>query len=837
MRLRAKIFLFVGGLFFFAFIASQVLEEYLTSANLKFEGASIRTKILEHEEARRQEIQLFAKSLIERRFDQINVMFNKIKEYSWLRAQFAPTGENFNSQTWLASSTLLFDNKWVDLIENTNNGEISSMIVLDDRNPSYAVKVEHDEHFSFIMTRDNLQDPDWDGPYIGIPYNLDLVSLNSKQYKEIDKNEIDFKEEFFFLFDPKALMSIDIDDVKKKIDAIDLSNLSGNLRLSDAKQIKHLLYDITNHLVHAKAYFTKKPLILKQITGKTKPQWIKSEIAAINDRCNEVTDEMRSLSNASWISLRFDKISMIWQVTSILSTKVFGDEPFSKDFPIGIVKVLPGMVCGQSVLNKTVFYDKLKTASRKTVAENTLYGAKEQYLQVIYQDDSERLFFGNTMYINQVDGDNSLKHGTLTVAVDAREVVKDIAIATATDTFFVVNNQALKGFSGQGNELYGPQLHLPMSKIDGRVSGFFEKNGMEYFFLKVTPYGGLQFDFYLIVPKHKEFALSIAINDNAKVLIRKIAIQMQFIAFAALLIVLFSLNHITRHVTEPITHLARACRILGHGRLDEVHLPTLKKVKKDEVYTLYHSFGEMIKGLKERDKVQAVLNKVVSPKIAQEILKGNVHLGGEEKVVTVLFADIRHFTKISERMDPRDLINMLNTCMTKISTVIDNYGGVIDKFVGDEVMALFGAPLDDEDAAKNAVSCGFEILRVLDDWNVQRAKQHLPIIEMGIGIHTGEVIVGNMGSENRLNYTVLGANVNLASRLCSAAKASEILISQMTLNSKEVKETFETRSLDKMILKGFSEAIEVIEVIRPHKLKPTKDETSGKEETPDDQKD
>ncbi|MDN3504988.1 MAG: adenylate/guanylate cyclase domain-containing protein [Rhabdochlamydiaceae bacterium] len=821
MRLRAKIFLFVGGLFFFAFIASQVLEEYLTSANLKFEGASIRSKLIEHEEARRQEIELFAKSLIDRRFDQINVLFTKIKQYSWLRAQFTPNLVNYDFETWLASSTLLFDNKWIDLIENTISGEVASMIVLDDRRPSYAVKVEHDRHFSYIMTKDNAQDPDWEGPYIGIPYMLDLVSLDPKMTRSLSskKNE-GFQEEFYFLFDPDIILSMDTHAARKIIDTLDISNLSGNLRLADAKQIKHLLYEMVNHIEHAKKYFRQHNEVYNKITGKSKSTWIQQEVAKVNENCSKVSNEMNSLSNVSWSSLRFDKISMIWQITSILSTKVFGKEPFSKEFPIGIVQILPNMVCGQSVLNSEVFYDQLQTASRKSVSESTLYGGDEQYLQVIFQDTDERLFFGNTMYIDHLSGTNDLQHGTLTVAVDAREVVKDIAIATATDTFFVVNNKALKGFNGEGQELYGPQLHLPMDKINKKDSGFFTQNEMEYFYLKITPYQGLQFDFYLIVPKHKEFALSLAINDNAKLLIRKIAIQMQFIALAALLIVLFSLNHITRHVTEPITHLARACRILGHGRLDEVHLPQMKKVKKDEVYTLYHSFGEMIKGLKEKEKVQGVLNKVVSPKIAQEILKGNIHLGGEEKVVTVLFADIRHFTKISERMDPRDLINMLNTCMTKISTVIDSFGGVIDKYVGDEVMALFGAPIEDEQAAVHAVACGFEILRVLDDWNVQRAKQHLPIIEMGIGIHSGKVIVGNMGAENRLNYTVLGANVNLASRLCSTAKPSEILISQMTLNSLNVKETFETRSLDKMILKGFSEPIEVIEVVRPYELKP-----------------
>jgi len=229
---------------------------------------------------------------------------------------------------------------------------------------------------------------------------------------------------------------------------------------------------------------------------------------------------------------------------------------------------------------------------------------------------------------------------------------------------------------------------------------------------------------------------------------------------------------------------------------------------------LFDSFGNMIKGLKEKEKVKGILNKVVSPEIAEEISKGQVHLGGEEKKITVLFADIRNFTGMTSGMPPTEVVEMLNTCMTKISHVIDDFGGVIDKYVGDEVMALFGAPLEKEDSTLKAVQSGLKMVEVLQKWNEERERQGLQPVEMGIGIHTGVVLVGNMGAENRLNYTVIGSNVNLAARMCAIADRGEVLISKDTLEEIHVKEHIEVEELPPTELKGFEESVILYRVIR-----------------------
>jgi adenylate cyclase len=248
------------------------------------------------------------------------------------------------------------------------------------------------------------------------------------------------------------------------------------------------------------------------------------------------------------------------------------------------------------------------------------------------------------------------------------------------------------------------------------------------------------------------------------------------------------------------------------GRLDAISLPLPSPKKKDEIATLCQSFEEMVQGLKEKEKVKGILNKVVSDEIAQEILKGQIHLGGEEKRVTVLFADIRNFTAMTQDMPPAQVIELLNTCMTKISACIDHHGGCVDKYIGDEVMALFGAPVVKKDSALQAVRAAQEIVAVLKAWNQERSGTGQPSVEMGIGIHTGNMLVGNMGAENRLNYTVIGSNVNLAARICSAAKGMEILISGDTLQEHGIKDAYLIEEIPPITLKGFSAPIALYRV-------------------------
>jgi adenylate cyclase len=171
-------------------------------------------------------------------------------------------------------------------------------------------------------------------------------------------------------------------------------------------------------------------------------------------------------------------------------------------------------------------------------------------------------------------------------------------------------------------------------------------------------------------------------------------------------------------------------------------------------------------------------------------------------VVTVLFADIRGFSAMTEGMDPREIITLLNDYLEGASAAIETEGGVVDKYVGDEIMALFGAPVSYSDDALRGVRAALRIQETISRINQSRRAAGKPEIGIGIGVNTGLAVAGNVGSNTRLNYTVLGEPVNLAARLRSIARAGQILISASTLEA--VGPVVNTTALDPVKLKGLS---------------------------------
>ena len=170
---------------------------------------------------------------------------------------------------------------------------------------------------------------------------------------------------------------------------------------------------------------------------------------------------------------------------------------------------------------------------------------------------------------------------------------------------------------------------------------------------------------------------------------------------------------------------------------------------------------------RSKKKIRQAFSKYVSPAVVDELLKSekNLALGGKKQRLTVMFSDLRGFTTFSEQLDPQELSAFLNIYFTKMTAEVFNAKGTLDKFIGDAVMAFFGAPLSYKNNTENACRCALRSLDRLKELNVEFQKQGYPLLQMGIGLNTGDVSVGNMGSETLQNYTVLGDSVNLASRL------------------------------------------------------------------------
>ncbi len=207
----------------------------------------------------------------------------------------------------------------------------------------------------------------------------------------------------------------------------------------------------------------------------------------------------------------------------------------------------------------------------------------------------------------------------------------------------------------------------------------------------------------------------------------------------------------------------------------------------------------------ERHMLRDTFSRYVSPELCEEIMKnpGLLQLGGRRQSVTVLFADIRNFTSMSEALAPEAVVEVLNTYFTEMVDLVFHYQGTLDKFVGDALMAVFGVPLPIPQAASRAVACALAMQRHLKE---MQAAGKTPIQGMRIGINTGEAIVGNIGSSKRMDFTVVGDVVNVAARLQELAKEvdADTLISEATF--RELEGQFETRPEPAVVLRGRKES-------------------------------
>jgi adenylate cyclase len=247
------------------------------------------------------------------------------------------------------------------------------------------------------------------------------------------------------------------------------------------------------------------------------------------------------------------------------------------------------------------------------------------------------------------------------------------------------------------------------------------------------------------------------------------------------------------------------------------------------VLTLYVAltFYRYLTEERNKKELRQTFQKYVSPAIVEEILAhpDNIELGGRKANLTVFFSDVRGFTTISEKLDPRALSDLLNSYLTPMTEIVFKNRGTLDKYMGDAVMAFFGAPIGYKDHAKYACRCALQSLEKLHELQQEYERKGLPTIDIGIGLNTGDVNVGNMGSQTVRSYTVMGDAVNLASRLEGINKqyGTRIIMSEFT--HKEVKDNFVCREVDWVRVKGKVLPVKIFELMAEEKVKSTVTET------------
>ncbi len=233
----------------------------------------------------------------------------------------------------------------------------------------------------------------------------------------------------------------------------------------------------------------------------------------------------------------------------------------------------------------------------------------------------------------------------------------------------------------------------------------------------------------------------------------------------------------------------------------------------DELEDLALGFNVMVDRLKEADAMKATMGKYMARKVMAHILKEKMSLGGEKLTVTILFSDLRGFTSISERMDPATLVGLLNEYFTEMVEAVLAEDGVVDKYIGDAIMVVFGAPEPEPNDALRAVRSAVGMRKALSRLNARLAERGVPPLRTGIGIHTGEAIAGSIGHEEQRQYTVIGDAVNLASRLETATKdlGVNVLISEHTYEL--VKDHVVARPMKEITVKGRAQPVMTYEVI------------------------
>jgi adenylate cyclase len=278
---------------------------------------------------------------------------------------------------------------------------------------------------------------------------------------------------------------------------------------------------------------------------------------------------------------------------------------------------------------------------------------------------------------------------------------------------------------------------------------------------------------------------------------------------AVLLIVLGFALRVASRLGRSVQAISEAADQVKSGKY--VSAPVLRT--GDELESLAHHFNDMVRGLEERDRLRETFGRYVTRQVADHLMKGNLNLGGELVPVTVLFSDIRSFTSISETMDPHALLDFLNEYFSGMVESVMQHHGVVDKFIGDAIMAVFGAPVPEPSDPLNAVKAALEMRARLITINQAFKQRGLPEIRTGIGLHSGQVVAGNMGHTERMEYTVIGDAVNLASRLEGMTKELKCDVVMSEDLFKQVEAHVSAEPLHKIKVKGRDQEVMVYRLI------------------------
>jgi len=270
-----------------------------------------------------------------------------------------------------------------------------------------------------------------------------------------------------------------------------------------------------------------------------------------------------------------------------------------------------------------------------------------------------------------------------------------------------------------------------------------------------------------------------------------------------ILITVLVIYFLSKRMVLQIQELFVAAKRIGAGDLDV----RISIKSRDELGRLGREFNNMVVGLQEKLQMQKFVSKMTVDMIKEHDNSLELSRASKKKTITVLFSDVRSFSTISEKLPPEDVVELINIYLDLQARIVEQNLGILDKFVGDQIMAIF----EDENQVRNAMRCAVGIQKSIQELNQKRLKANKTILEVGVGLNTGPAVIGHIGSQARMDYTVVGSTVNVGYHLCANAKPRQIITTLELIESLNGA-TYQTTKLEPIKIKGKSQPVEIFEI-------------------------
>jgi class 3 adenylate cyclase/uncharacterized protein YggT (Ycf19 family) len=394
------------------------------------------------------------------------------------------------------------------------------------------------------------------------------------------------------------------------------------------------------------------------------------------------------------------------------------------------------------------------------------------------------------------------------IAIASRSLMTNLPVLEGGDNILVDANAVV--LLHPDKEIIGSDIAVTGEELYEQLSEDIKHSKIQYKqYMGKLSHEKRYMGFYRVNGAPICFVLSVPAKTVLKPL-NQLTVQMAALNISLIMALLLLLVVVTRRISRPIIDLMNsAVQVTEEGPYRD----SIEVKSRDEIGQLTAAFNEMMEGLRQRDFIRDTFGRYVTKEVVKELLdtSDGLKLGGEIKEVTIMLSDLRGFTPLCEHLNPDQVIEVLNSYLSQMSKIIGQYKGTINEFIGDAILTFFGAPVKYGDSPARAVACALAMQLGMEEVNRKNKEKGLPPLHMGIGINTGDVIVGNIGSKERAKYGVVGHNINLASRVEGSTMGGQILIAPSTYE--QVKDMVVVRAVRPVRFKGVEEDINLYDVI------------------------